>query len=123
MPNPAFPGYAKIPFPFAKKRDSALARTQMDDGMVKQSQIKSRVMVTRTFTILLMSAADYANFIIWWKSAPAAGVNYGAAWFDFTDPEDGAVKSARIVNQLDKETPRRKALDRWQIDVQIEMWG
>lgn len=115
-----FPATAKLFFKgYGKTRESGLSRTDMETGPAKQLQTKTRVMVTRTLTYALDSAADYIAFIAWYRDT----LHLGADWFDWTDPEDGTVKSARIVNQIDKERPRRSALDRWEVDLKIETWG
>lgn len=116
-----FPAYAKLGFDgFARDRESALDRTQMESGPPKQLKVKSRVMVARPVVYFFDSLSDYNSFITWFQTT----INFGADWFDWTDPVDAAVKTARIVNgKLDKEMPRRKTLDRWQIGFTIETWS
>jgi hypothetical protein len=116
----AFPNYAVLIFKgFAIKRPSALNRTQMENGFAKQAKVKSRVLVARSVIYQLNSAGDYASFLAWFRD----DVNYGASWFDWTDPGDGTVKNGRIVNGQIDEIPQRKALDRWQIGMSIETWS
>jgi len=116
----AFPhSYAKILADgYEKDRASAVNRTAMEDGMVKQLRVKSRVLITRSFTVALASLANYQSFITWFQT----DIDYGAMWFDFTDPEDSVVRQARIVNKLDKERPL-VGLGQWRIPVQIETWS
>jgi hypothetical protein len=114
-----FPAYAKLKFAgYAKARASALQRTQMEDGMVKQARTLSRVLVTRSVVLTFDSYADYSAFIAWYN----VNLNRGADWFNRTDPEDGQVKITRIATKLDKETPVRRTLDRWDIAANLESW-
>jgi hypothetical protein len=116
----AFPSYAVLIFPgFAIKRPSAVNRSSTESGFVKQAKVKSRVLVPRAVVYQLNSAADYASFLDWFHD----DVNYGASWFDWTDPGDGAVKAGRIVNGQIDEVPQRKNFDRWQIKMSIETWS
>jgi hypothetical protein len=117
----AFPhSYAKILAEgYDKGRDTAVSRTPMEDGMVKQLKTKSRVLVTRQLVVQIDTAVDYQNFITWFQTT----IDYGTLWFDFTDPEDGVVRLARIVNgKLDRETPIM-AHQKWRIGMQIETWS
>jgi len=116
----AFPhSYAKILADgYSKDRASAVQRTAMEDGMVKQLRTKSRVLVARSFTVGLASLTDYQNFITWFQT----DIDYGALWFDFTDPEDNVVRTARVVNKLDGERPI-VGLGQWRIPLQIETWS
>ena len=67
---------------------------------------------------MLNSLADYNSFITWFQDT----INYGADWFDWTDPVDGIEKSARIVGGLGKEaTP--VPVSKWVIDAVIETWN
>lgn len=116
----AFPhAYAKVLAEgYEKDRATAVNRTVMEDGLIKQSKNKSRVLVTRVFTISLATLSNYQDFITWFQTT----INYGANWFDFTDPEDSVVRLARVVNKLDKERPI-VGLGQWRIPVSIETWS
>lgn len=117
----AFPSYAKLVLSgFAINRESALNRTDMDSGPPKQAPRVSRAMVARKATVALDSAADYTNFMAWFKTT----VNLGAAWFSWIDPVDGVTKWARIASgQIDEEKPLNSALSLWQLSFKIETWG
>jgi len=116
----AFPhSYAKILAEgYDKNRPSAVSRSEMEDGMVKQLRTKARVLVKRNMTISVASLSDYQAFIAWYQN----DVDYGALWFDFTDPEDSVVKFARIVLQLNSERPL-VGLGQWRISAVIETWS
>lgn len=114
-----FPAYAKIlQTGFAEQRESALLRTEMEDGPPKQARIKSRVMVTRPVTIQLQTKTDYQNFIAWFSTT----INEGADWFDWTDPVSNTVKSTRFVSGTLEATPAG-GLRVWNIQAQLETWG
>lgn len=116
---PSFPSYAKLLADgYAEQRDSALLRTEMEDGPPKQARIRSRVMVTRPVTILLQSKADYQSFITWFS----VDLDEGADWFDFTDPVSNTVKQARFVGEGLTAMPT-SALQVWTISAKIETWG
>jgi hypothetical protein len=115
-----FPSYATILGEgYTQRRDSALQRTQMESGPPKQLKKVSRVMVTRSVTVLLSSQADFASFIDWYQD----DLNYGADWFTWTDPLDHAAKSARIVSKLDVEEPVEAALLNWKVQFMLETWS
>lgn len=117
---PTFPAYGKLAFEnFQRDRESALQRTQMESGPPKQLKKLSRVMIDIPVIYHLDSAADYSSFITWFQNT----INYGADWFDWTDPVDNVVKPARIKNGKLAETPRRKVLDRWKIGFTLEIWS
>jgi hypothetical protein len=114
-----FPAYAKVLAEnYSKSRASAVVRTPIEDGMVKQTRYRARVLVARSVTLGFESWADYDNFITWFQDT----IDYGAAWFDFTDPEDSVVRSVRIVSKLDAENPIFGA-GIWRVPVTIETWS
>ena len=116
---PTFPTYAKLLADgYAEQRDSALLRTEMEDGPPKQAKIKSRVMVTRPVKILIQSRADYLNFVQWF----ATDLAEGSAWFDFVDPVSGTTKQARFVGGGLEASPQA-GLALWTIPLKIETWG
>jgi len=91
----AFPNYGKhILAGFSEAPQSPVQRTEMEDGFVKESEIKSRVMVPRDVNYFF-TLAEYANFKIWFKAEARGGL-----FFDWTDPIDGAVKQMRLVSSL-----------------------
>lgn len=114
-----FPTYATVlQSGYVEQRESALLRTEMEDGPPKQARIKSRVMVTRNVTIQLKSKADYQSFIAWYSQT----LNEGADWFDWTDPVSGTVKQARFVSDVLQATPAG-GMAVWNVAAKIETWG
>lgn len=104
---------------FTGKPQSAVRRSEMESGPPKQLQKFARVLVTRPARVLITSKADYNAFQTWF----ADETDRGAAWFDFTDPIDGTVKSGRIVDGELDPLPQRKDLERWEVAMRIETWG
>ncbi len=120
MPAPSFPAYARIiRKDFGHERPSALLRTPTEGGMAKQTKVRSRVLVARPFNVELASLADYNSFIAWYQT----DINYGATWFDWTDPVDNTVKSARIVGGTLKDVAVGGALANWIVGFNIETWS
>jgi hypothetical protein len=115
-----FPAAAKLGFAgYAKRRQSAVLRSEMESGPPKQARILSKVLVQRDLTYHFDSASDYNAFIVWFRD----DITRGADWFDWTDPEDSTVKSARIVGgTLTEETSLNPALIYWQIKLTLETW-
>lgn len=114
-----WPTYAKfLADDFAVRRESALRRTDMETGPAKQARVRSRVLVQRSGQVLLESKADYLAFIDWY----AEDIAEGAAWFDWTDPVDNTLKTARIVAADLEQTPLA-ALTIWRVRLTIETWG
>ena len=117
---PAFPSYATLLLDgFAEQRESALLRTEMEDGPPKQARIRSRVMITRPVRILFRSKADYLNFVIWF----AETLNEGALWFDFADPVSKTTKQARFVGGGLDGSPLAPNLTAWAVSTKLETWG
>lgn len=116
-----FPTYADLlRAGFAQQRGPAVQRTDMESGPPKQLKTKSRVMVSRPVAYLLRTAANYASFITWFQTT----INYGADWFDWTDPVDANVKSARIVGgTLQSEEPIEPRMQYWKVSFMIETWS
>lgn len=104
---------------FTQKPPSAVRRTEMDDLFVKQLKRASTVLVKRPVKYLVNSKSDLDAFLTWFNTT----INRGADWFDWTDPYDSAVKSARIVNGDIELEPRRKALDRWILSFELEIYA
>jgi len=115
-----FPAYARPQFGnFVINRATAVIRTSMESGPAKQTKVKSRVLVSITTDVDFSSRADYQRFIAWYS----VDLNYGADWFNWTDPVDHVVKPARIVNLLNQEVPLVPMLDRWRISMVLETWS
>ena len=116
-----WPTYAKILVDgFAEQRESALMRTEMESGPPRQTKVKSRVMVTRPVNIYLETLADYASFKTWFGTT----INEGADWFTWTDPIDGASKSARFAGGGLSAMPLPGlTTSRWRISASLETWG
>jgi hypothetical protein len=116
-----FPAYAVLlKDGFSRQRESAVERTPMEDGMQKQLRTKSRVLLKRPLTYGFASLADYNSFITWFQT----DVDYGAMWFDWTDPVDSTLKTARIEGgQLRDERPDNATLTYWVVTFTLETWG
>lgn len=116
----AFPAYPKLLFDGLRRTpDPAVKRSDNESGPPKQLKTKSRVLHSRPVIYLLTSASDLNAWEAWFEST----INYGADWFDWTDPYDGVVKSARIKQGSYALEPQRKMLDRWKATFEIETWG
>ena len=118
---PTWPSYAHILLDgYAVTRESALQRTDMEDGPPKQARTRARVMVRRAFTVRLDTKADYTSFMTWFSST----IDEGALWFDWADPVDGTVKQARIVaSEGLQQTFVGTRMSQWRIPITIETWG
>lgn len=89
----AFPTYGKLLLSnHSGDPESAILRSDFETGPAKQSKIKSRVPVRRTL-VLQFTAAELASFEAWFRGAEC---NYGAGWFDWSDPRDDQTIQARI---------------------------
>lgn len=104
---------------FGIERDSAVNRTSMEDGMVKQLKMKSRVLVARSVKYGFRLKADYLAFIVWYQT----DINEGADWFDWIDPVDSVTKLARIVSRLSREEPDDPMLTWWTVTFTLETWS
>lgn len=102
---------------YSKDRATAVQRTGMEDGFVKQLQTKSRVFVTRNFVLEFVTLADYQSFITFYQTS----LRYGADWFSFVDPEDNVTRLGRFVTKLSTEVPIF-GTSRWRLGAQIETW-
>lgn len=115
-----FPSYADILYEgFSQARESALIRTEMDSGPPRQAKIKSRVMLTRSVSIYLPSKTALADFESWFQN----DINYGASWFNFTDPITGSTVQARFVDGGYTITPMSAKLNHWKLTTKIETWS
>jgi len=103
---------------FGFEPESVLTRTDVESGPAKQTQTKSRPMVTVTASVRVKSQADYLAFLGWHRVT----IHRGADWFDWTHPVTGATTQARIVGgKLGKAVPLG-GLQRWEIPLSLEYW-
>jgi hypothetical protein len=116
-----FPTYASVLADGYEERPAAAVdRSQMDDGMVKQLQTKSRVLVSRPVSCKFFSLADKNSFMTWFRTT----VHYGADWFNWVDKGDGATKLARIVGGKMTVTPvPGTQLTCWIAAFTLETWS
>ncbi|MDH5393950.1 MAG: hypothetical protein OEY11_12245 [Gammaproteobacteria bacterium] len=89
-----FPAFKALMFDsFQEQAESAVLRTQMDSGSVKQAQLYSQGSFNRTVTYVF-TGTQFEAFKIWWRD----DLGLGAGWFDWDDPLDGATKQV-MMNQ------------------------
>ena len=120
MTTPTFPSYAKILFSgYSQQRESALLRTQMDSGPPRQARIKSNVMLQRTVKLYFSSKSDFQAFETWYQN----DCNFGAAWFNFTDPVSGSTVTARFMDGGYTAVPLVGGMSAWEVDAKIESWS
>ncbi len=87
-----WPGYARIVADgLAAGRRSDVARSEADDGAVRQVRVRTEALDTRSVQILVGTGEQLEAFQGW-----AAG--NAAAWFLFPDPVRGAQVEARVVD-------------------------
>jgi hypothetical protein len=110
-----WPGYAQIAS-ISEKPESALVRTQMESGPAKQTRMRSRQTVMRPVLVAIDSLADYTSFKAW----IATTLRNGADWFDWSDPVDGIIKRARIVNGDYQGRPLGNSLAYWEVSLTLE---
>jgi hypothetical protein len=121
----SFPTYARVLLAgFGEAAEPGVLRTQMESGPPKQLKVKSRVMVTREVSLHFVSKADYAAFLVFVRTT----LHMGADWFTWTDPVDGASKSARLVEgRLGEARPIAGlpgvATSGWVVPCSIETWS
>jgi len=109
-----FSGYSETP-------ESAVLRTDMESGPPKQAKIKSRSLVTRPLTYRFNNT-EYDAFELWFKTE----INYGASWWNWEDPRDGATKQARIVSgqYAAKMAEQGEGAElEWDVSFNLETWG
>lgn len=97
-----------------------VARTEMENGSVKQAQIAAgslvQVPVTYEFT-----RAEYATWRTFWRDT----LRRGTDWFSWVDPRDGETRDARIVGgawQSDAWTRADGAPLEWRVRFTLEYW-
>lgn len=112
------PSYVKILREgFSEQRESALLRTEMESGPVKQARVKTRVMVTRSVTLMVTTQTDLLAFESWFEN----GIDAGAGWFSFRDPVRGTTKDGRFVSGTYTLTQHGNGTA-WLIKTQLETW-
>ncbi len=116
-----YPTYGRLALDsYGEEPESALVRTSMESGPPKQAMIRSRTMVGRPVTYIY-SDTEYASWKTWFRDT----VSRGADWFNWTDPQDGTVKLARIENGVYTArafSPSPGAPLSWEVSFRIETW-
>lgn len=91
---PIFPSYVTILSDgYGEDHSPVAARTEMDRGIAKQRKTQSDVIIQVPLSLIFDNNVDADAFEDWFYGDAAAG----AAWFDWTDPRTGALRSARAV--------------------------
>ena len=103
---------------FSVNPERVVVRTEMSDGLIKQSKTRTRALSTRAVTYWAKSLTDFQNWVIFFRDS----INSGADWFTWTDPIDGVSKTARIVDGAYKARPLNGLKTDWHIDLKIETW-
>lgn len=88
----AFPSWIKLLVDLDQENESAVLATPMERGVDKVRRIKSDVYVEQAVTILLRNRAEQALFKTWFYTT----INAGTEFFDWRDPLERVVVSARI---------------------------
>ena len=115
---PSLPSYVKIlAAGYGETRQSALQRSEFEDGPPRQARVRSRVMVRRAVS-LLIDGAHYLDFLDWYS----VDLHEGAAWFDYFDVVRNETTQARFV-AADLTAQPSPGLQDWVILVSIETWG
>ncbi len=104
---------------FGHEPGSVVGRTPFEDGMVKQARTRQRALVGRPVVYRAKSKADFQA----WETFFRDTINYGADWFDWTDPVDSQVKQARIVEGTYSARPLQAMLEDWRISMRLETWS
>ena len=114
----AFPSYGKLLRDgYSENPRPAVLRTSMESGPPKQTKIQSRVMVERP-VVYQFTLTEKGTFWTWFTST----INYGADWFDWTDPVDGVTKAARIVGGQIGWQPVSHRGGSWRAAFTLETW-
>lgn len=112
-----FPTGGKITFSgFKRKRTSNVIRSDMEAGPPKQAKRSSQDIIRFPVTYLF-TESEYDAFDLWVKTT----IN-SVGWFDWTEPKDGAVLNARIVNgDISDATPLNPHMADWIVKFEIEV--
>ncbi len=116
-----YPSYGRLALDrYGEEPESALIRTQMESGPPKQAMVRSKAMVGRPVTYVY-SDAEYASWKTWFRDTIARG----ADWFNWTDPQDGITKLARIeggIYTAKPFSPYPGAPLSWEVSFRLETW-
>ncbi len=117
----AFPTYGTTLLAgFAGQPESVVSRTEFETGPAKQYKLKSQTGVRRDPAIQY-SDSEFASFESWFRGAEC---NWGAGWFDWTDPRDGQTKTARVFGgdyQYRSESSGEGGPLHWVVTLQLEV--
>ena len=120
MASAQWPDLGRYLAPLEERPRPVVRRTEMDDGFVKQREAATRQMVEHPVR-LRMTAAEYGQWKTWYRDT----VDHGTAWFDWTDPGDGATKEALIRGGQFSARSRRAepgAAIEWEVSMTLETW-
>lgn len=114
-----FPAYLAIGFDgYDEVQPSPLLRSDMEGGQPKQGRMRTRVLYERKVVYRAKTLADYQSFLTWYRTT----VNFGADWFNWTDPVDSVSKPARIKGGEYEAKPVTPTLGHWDITLTLEHW-
>jgi hypothetical protein len=114
-----WPTYATIKADsFSEEFGSQILETSMDSGPPKSIVVRSLANVKRSFIVIFQTKAAYVTFKGWVRSTIASG----SAPFDWTDPVDASVKTARLVGGVitDVRPMSGNSAGPWQGNVTIQ---
>lgn len=104
---------------FAEQPADGVIATKMENGIVKQAKVNTRVMVDRPVKYVATSLAIYQS----WQTYYTTTINRGADWFDWPDPVSNTTKSARIkAGSYRGAVPRGGLLNTWDISFVLQTW-
>lgn len=90
----AFPAWVKVGWRDSGEKPSPVVlRSEMERGIAKQRRIAADAVVTQQITAYFDTAAEADDFEDWVYTEIGGGTD----WFDFTNPRNSVVVSARIV--------------------------
>lgn len=93
----AFPSYARIALADVSMEHRPVSeRSEVERGLPRVRRTSSDALVSVLGVVLLRSTADVLAFEDWYYSA--AGANAGMGWFDWRDPRNGTLRSARLAS-------------------------
>ena len=116
MTGPAWPAYARIRADYALSAAPAVARTPWDDGAVRQARIYTEDVLAREVEAHVPDdrLPDFRRWIS----------GFGARYFAWPDPIDGAVYEARIRGGAGgvryRQTRRSPGPPLWEVSMTIE---